>query len=341
MKEMPQQVAPGIYMLKVPFTLGLRSQGHESVTLCYLVREDKGWVMVDSGYNDKGSFDVLCSQLASLGISLKDIRWLLITHYHPDHSGLANRVRTASGARVVIHQDDWNILRNIVGSSEEWNIHGLVPWVRSLGVPSSELEIFQQTAMFGRDLFPRGLEVDLLLQGEENPIGESGRLRAILTPGHSPGHVCIYDEENKVLFSGDHVLVKITPHISPSHLTSYDQLGQYLNALRKVQHLDVKLVLPAHERPFTHLSQRVDELLQHHSHRLDEVAAALSDHILSPWEIACQVGWDVGEWEQMDGTNRVLAVRETVAHLQLLEQRGRVAMVEREGVNLYRLVENS
>lgn len=85
----------------------------------------------------------------------------------------------------------------------------------------------------------------------------------------------------------------------------------------------------------------MDEILQHHSRRLDEVAAALSGHILSPWEIACQVGWDVGEWEQMNGTNRVLAVRETVAHLQLLEQRGRVAMVEREGVNLYRLVENS
>jgi glyoxylase-like metal-dependent hydrolase (beta-lactamase superfamily II) len=182
-----------------------------------------------------------------------------------------------------------------------------------------------------------GLEVDTLLQGEESPIGDSGHLRAILTPGHSPGHICIYDEKNRVLFSGDHVLVEITPHISPSHLTSRDQLRQYLTALRKIQYLDVSLVLPAHERPFDHLSRRVDEILEHHGKRLDEVLEALFGHMLSPWDIAHRVEWAVGKWDQMDATNRVLAVRETVAHLQLLEQRGQVSPVEQDGVNLYRL----
>ena len=327
-------------MLEAPFFLGLESRDVESLTLCYLVQEEDGWLMVDSGYNDKGCYDAVCRQIDSLGITLKDIRWLVITHYHPDHSGLANLIKAASGAKVVMHQDDWNILQNIVGSSGDWNINGLVPWVRSLGVPPIELEGFREMATFGRMLFPTGLEVDILLQGEENPIGDSGRLRAILTPGHSPGHICLYDEKNKVFFSGDHILVGITPHISPSHLTSCDQLGQYLNALRKVQHLDVRLVLPAHERPFDHLSQRVDEILEHHSGRLDEVLVALSGRMLTPWDTACQVEWAVGKWNQMDATNRVLAVRETVAHLQLLEQRGQVALTERDGVSLYRLAGN-
>jgi glyoxylase-like metal-dependent hydrolase (beta-lactamase superfamily II) len=327
-------------MVGAPFFLGLESRNEESLTLCYLVQDADGWLMVDSGYNDEGCFNALCQQIDSLGIELKDIRWLVLTHYHPDHSGLANLIKAASGAKVVMHQDDWNILENIVGSSEEWNIHGLVPWVRSFGVPPNQLEGFREMATFGRRLFPTGLEVDVLLQGEENQVGNSGRLRAILTPGHSPGHLCFYDEGNKLLFSGDHILVEITPHISPSHMTSHDQLGQYLDALRKVQHLDVELVLPAHERPFDYLRQRVDEILEHHSGRLEEVLVALSGRMLTPWDIAHEVEWAVGKWDQMDATNRVLAVRETVAHLQLLEQRGQVALAERDGVSHYRLVGN-
>jgi glyoxylase-like metal-dependent hydrolase (beta-lactamase superfamily II) len=341
MKEKPVQIIPGIYMLEVTFRPDFMPQAELSTTLCYLVKEKDGWLMVDSGYNNDGSFNSLCGQLDALGISLKDLRWLFITHYHPDHSGLAYRIKAASGAKVIMHQDDWNILQTVVGSAEKWNIDGLIEWAKSLGVPSSELERFWEMATFSRALFARGLEPDIVLQGEENLVGEGGHLRAILTPGHSPGHLCLYDEKNKVLFSGDHVLLQITPHISPSHLTSYNQLGQYLDALRKVQYLDVKLVLPAHERPFSHLAQRVDELLEHHRQRLEEMLAALSDHPLSPWELATKVHWDVGSWEQMDANNRVLAVRETLAHLQLLESRSQVAMVERSGLSLYKPIKGN
>jgi glyoxylase-like metal-dependent hydrolase (beta-lactamase superfamily II) len=240
-----------------------------------------------------------------------------------------------------MHQDDWSILQATVSSSETWNIHAMIPWARSLGVPEPELEGFFEMASLGREFFPRGLEPDIILQGEMNPVGDSGRLQAILTPGHTPGHICVYDRENKLFFSGDHILVEITPHISPSHLTSHDQLGQYLEALRKVQPLDVKLVLPAHERPFTHFSRRVDELLAHHDHRLGEVVTAMSDRVVTPWDIARQVKWNVGQWTDMDATNRVLAVRETLAHIQLLEHRGLVVRVERDGPTGYKLANGS
>ncbi len=172
-----------------------------------------------------------------------------------------------------MHENDWNILRATVSSSDIWNIHGMIPWARSLGVPEPELEGFFEIASLGRDFFPRGLEPDIVLQGETNPVGDSGRLQAILTPGHSPGHICVYDRENKLFFSGDHILVEITPHISPSQLTSQDQLEQYLEALRKVRPMTVDLVLPAHERPFSHFRRRIDEILAHHDHRLAEVVA--------------------------------------------------------------------
>ena len=326
-------------MLKVPLLISFVERDDPFATLSYLVQTRDGWLMVDNGYNDKGAFDRLRQQLDSLGIALQDIRWLFLTHYHPDHSGLTQRIKEASGARVIIHQDDWNILRNAVGSSDIWNLDGLVEWAKSLGVPPTELQRFYDMASFGRQLFPRGLEPDVVLQGEENTVAGEPHLRAILTPGHSPGHICLYDERNRVLFSGDHVLVEITPHISPSHLTSYNQLGQYLQALQKIRPLDVDLVLPAHERPFDYLARRVDEILDHHRQRLEEVLVGLSTHASTPWDLASAVHWDVGQWDEMDATNRVLAVRETLAHLELLESRGQVIQDATGGVGLYSLVQ--
>jgi hypothetical protein len=103
----------------------------------------------------------------------------------------------------------------------------------------------------------------------------------------------------------------------------------------------VKLVLPAHERPFAHFSQRVDEILAHHDHRLAEVVTAISDRVVTPWDIAREVEWNVGDWASMDATNRVLAVRETLAHLQLLEHRGIIVQVERDGPTGYKLADGS
>jgi len=340
MKEVPIEMLQGIYKLEVPFLPGV-GEGNLSSTLCYLVRDGDGWLMVDCGFNEEHAFNAFRQQLDVLGIPVKDIRWLFVTHYHPDHSGLAARIKAVSGARVIIHQDDWNVLKATVSSVEIWNIHGLVEWAKPFGVPPPDLATFQERAAFGRAFFPRGLEPDIILQGKENMVGEEGRLRAILTPGHTPGHICLYDEQNRVLFSGDHVLVGITPHISPSHLTSYNQLGQYLDALRKVQCLDVDLVLPAHERPFDYLARRVDEILEHHRNRLDEMVVALSGCPLNPWDLAMRVHWDVGTWDQMDAINRMLAMRETLAHLELLESRGQVAMVARGGLNLYKLTDAS
>lgn len=341
MNKEPVQMLDGIYMMEVPLLTSFLEREETPTTLSYLVKTGDGWLMVDTGYNDKGAFDALCQQLDTLGISMKDIRWLFLTHYHPDHSGLALRVREASEAKVILHQDDWNLLRNAVGSDEEWTLDGLVEWAKSLGVPQEVLERFYTMATFGRALFPKGLEPDIVLRGEENPVAGEEHLRAILTPGHSPGHICLYDTKNKVLFSGDHVLVGITPHISPSHLTSYNQLGQYLDSLRKVRPLEVDLVLPAHERPFTYLAQRVDEILEHHRERLEEMISALSGHPSTPWEVAGEVHWDVGSWKEMEAANRVLAVRETLAHLQFLESRGQVVMVESDGLNLYKLANSS
>ena len=95
-------------------------------------------------------------------------------------------------------------------------------------------------------------------------------LRTIWTPGHSPGHVCFFSEEQRLLLSGDHVLPRITPNISVHAQQPANPLGDYLDSLLKVDNLGTEEVLPAHEYRFADLHGRLEEIIVHHADRLDE-----------------------------------------------------------------------
>jgi len=292
--------------------------------------------MIDSGLNHSTCYEALCHQLSAIGISLREIRWLVVTHFHPDHFGLATRIKAATGATVIMHRTDWEAVKFIMDAADSWSEDEMTSWACSMGIATAEMDDLRQVVSFGVNLFSYVSEPDLLLEGDEQTVGNTGELRAIKTPGHTPGHVCVYDRRRKVLFAGDHVLTGITTHVTPGVMGTDDQLGAYMRALQRVGNLDVRMVLPAHEQPFANLRQRVGELLEHHEKRLQQVLASLSDRALSAREIASQVEWMTGVWEGMDGMNRLLAIQETLAHLRLLQNQGRVTVVEEAGVNLFR-----
>jgi glyoxylase-like metal-dependent hydrolase (beta-lactamase superfamily II) len=321
-------------MLEIAFPQGWFPPDAPSATLCYLVRQRHGWLLVDCGLKHHSCLDSLLRQLGALNISPRDIKWLLITHFHPDHFGLASEIKALSDARVIMHRLDWEVLQFILKAAEGTASESFDQWVASVGVLPQELEGYNRAFEFGTGLFPLDARPDILLDGEDECVGDAG-LRAILTPGHTPGHVCIYDEKNQLLFSGDHVLMDVTSHISPAILGNDDQLGLYLESLKKVGSLDVQMVLPAHESPFTRLSERVEQLLEHHEERLQQVLSPIRGHVLSARDIAAQVEWVVGFWEKMDSVNRLLAILETLAHLRVLQERGLVTTEEQLGVNLY------
>lgn len=333
----PIEFASGVYMLEVPFPEGLFPPDSPPCTLCYLIKQSSGWLMIDSGFNHSSCFDALCEQLAALGLTLRDIRWLVITHFHPDHSGLASRIKAVGNPHVIMHRTDWDVVQLITTPLENWGT-GLEDWAGALGMMSNELEQFRHVAVFGRGLFPVTLAPDILLEGEDSAIGDTGTLRALLTPGHTPGHISIYDKRNRFLFSGDHVLLGISSHITADLFGDDDMLGNYLDSLRQVRLLNVDLVLPAHEKPFTGLSRRVDELLLHHEVRLDQVLSAVGSRPTSPRDIASQVQWTTGVWDGLDGMHRILAIQETLAHLHLLKNQGQVDMVQQDGKSLYKQV---
>ncbi len=332
--EKPPEVAPGVFMLSITFPKGWFPPDAPAATLCYLVRQRDGWLLVDAGLKHHSCLELLRQQLKALNVSPRDIRWLVVTHFHPDHFGLCSEVKAMSGARIIMHRTDWEVLQLIIKTAGGWSSETFDRWVTSLGALPQELDSYDRVFEFGTALFPKDVEPDQLLDGEDQAVGDTG-LRAILTPGHTPGHICIYDEKSKLLFSGDHVLLGITSHITPGILSDDDQLSQYLKSLERVRALDVRMVLPAHENPFVHLKERVGQLLEHHEKRLQQVLAPIRHQALSARDIASQVEWVVGFWEQMDSINRLLAIQETVAHLRLLQERGLVSAKEKEGVVLY------
>jgi glyoxylase-like metal-dependent hydrolase (beta-lactamase superfamily II) len=167
-------------------------------------------------------------------------------------------------------------------------------------------------------------EFTLLDDGSIIQIGDY-RLKCLLTPGHTEGHICLYEEEKQILFSGDHILYDITPHIE-SWAYEINSLKNYLESLDKVRNLHVKIVLPGHRNFFTDLAGRIDELKNHHETRANEVLEVLGKNTMSAYDIAGGMTWDIDceSWEQFPITQKWFAVGEAIAHLLYLESEGRI-----------------
>ena len=149
-------------------------------------------------------------------------------------------------------------------------------------------------------------------------------LRAIWTPGHSPGHLCFVSPSRKLLFSGDHVLAKITPMVAVHPQSAPNPLADYLDALTAVRELDVEEVLPAHEYRFLELRGRVDYVIAHHGERLGEIEQVVAEaNGVTCWEAATRLTWS-RPWETIPPFMRRAANNETLAHLVWLEAQGRV-----------------
>ena len=152
------------------------------------------------------------------------------------------------------------------------------------------------------------------------------RLRCIATPGHTQGHICLYEEDQKIFFSGDHVLFDITPHIE-SWAYETNSLADYMASLDKVSHLAVDLVLPGHRNFQGDLKSRIDALKIHHRERAEEVLEVLGNKTLNAYEIAAGMTWDIDceTWEDFPIAQKWFATGEAIAHLRYLEGEGRIS----------------
>ena len=326
-----KEILPSLYKIEVPLP-----GSPLKATNSYVIKGTERSLIVDTGWNREDCMEVLVSGLKECGVDLQRADFF-ITHMHADHSGLVSTL-AAEGARIYFGRADAEIMR--FTTPEHWE--KLVDFARKCGFPREELDKAIQSHP-GRRYSPNDfLNFCVLKDGDTIDIGDY-LFECIETPGHTPGHICLYEPGKKVFICGDHILFDITPNITLSS-EGRNPLKEYLMSLDKVYDFEVELVLPGHRSTFTNQKARIRELKQHHQTRLEEVISSLAKGKQNAFQVASQMTWDIGykSWDLFPPAQKLFAFGEALAHLKYLEEEGQVEReIEGEGLVFFTRVSNA
>ncbi|MES2171101.1 MAG: MBL fold metallo-hydrolase [Actinomycetota bacterium] len=282
----------------------------------YAFEDSAGAVhLVDTGFDSDRNLEAIEAGLVAHGHTLADVATVTATHLHPDHLGLAHRIRDISGAPVAIGR----IEQRAIDSREEGE--DFESAARGWGVPAERMPEVDAVAV-AREKSP-GFVADLLLDpGDTLPVpGRS--LTAVATPGHTDGHLSFVDDSLQLVITGDQVLPVIYPGLGLGSRLQVDPIGDYLAGLERIAVYDSYEVAPGHFYRFLGLAERCEEIASHHRRRTDEVEKVLKrTPDLPAWEIAGQLTWTAG-WENLKGMMLFSALMQTDMHVAYLRRAGR------------------
>jgi glyoxylase-like metal-dependent hydrolase (beta-lactamase superfamily II) len=326
------QVLNGVHQIKSP------CPGDASwYTNVYVIEGGDGHILVDSGWDSQESLWALQEGIKAANLKLRDIKKVVITHIHPDHYGLSSKVKQICGAPVAIHRVDAGFISprykdfdNLIKKTEEL--------LRQNGVPENELSQLKEASLWmNKYVTPDAPQVKL--EDGDTISNDTFEFEVLWTPGHSPGHICLYERERRFILTGDHVLYDTTPHVGLNPQSGDNPLGDYISSLKKLERLKVHFILPGHGPMFNALGLRIEQILQHHEERKRAIMQALRDGLKTAYEVALQIPWMVNEgnisFQDLEVWDRRMAVTETLAHLKLLMEEDRVGNVDMDSASLY------
>ncbi|MCS7143962.1 MAG: MBL fold metallo-hydrolase [Archaeoglobaceae archaeon] len=307
---MIEKIAEELYRIQIPLP-----NNPLKFLNSYVISADE-FLIIDTGFNLDLCYEEMLKGLKEIGVELSKAE-IFVTHLHADHIGLAGRL----GGEVYISQIDAEIAVDSVIHPEHWE--ELAKFYFKNGFPQNEAEKVSKIHPAVK-YAPKAVQFNFLDDGDLLEFGNYV-LEVIHTPGHTPGHLCLYEPDKKILFSGDHILFDITPNITHWD-TLEDALGDYLGSLDKVYELEVKVTLPGHRNFYGSHRNRIEELREHHKRRLEEALNAVKNGSRTAWEIAQHITWDLKyeRWEELPTMQKWFAVGETIAHLDYLERRGKI-----------------
>ena len=324
-------VAPGVWRIPLP----LPNDGLRAVNV-YVLETSDGLVLVDGGWAIPEAREALRSGLEALDAGLADVRRFLVTHVHRDHYTLAVALRRELGPQVALGLGEKPTL-DLLQQGDRRPLSAQVVQLRRLGARELADGLEEATAGVSIDASDWESPDEWLIDAPVVLPG-SRELEVVPTPGHTAGHVVFHDLDAGLLFAGDHVLPTITPSIGFEPVLQDLPLGAFLDSLALVRSRPDARLLPAHGAVTDSVHARVDELVEHHGRRLEEAAELVPKTDASAAGVAAALRWTRRgrDFAELDGFNRMLAVFETAAHLDLLVAQGRLAREEVDGVLRYR-----
>jgi glyoxylase-like metal-dependent hydrolase (beta-lactamase superfamily II) len=329
------EIIPNIYRLQLP--LPNNPLGYVNT---YLVQGDNGCLLIDTGWNNEPTLSSLKTQLAEIGANLENISQIVATHIHPDHYGLASRLKQLSGAKIALHY----LERDLIESYNDIDklIQQGVQMALTNGMPA---DMLSQLLTQMRATQPEMMEFaplvlpDVTLRGGEATSVGSFTFKVLWTPGHSPGHICLHEPNKEILISGDHILpdtntdVGLEPNFSPN------PLDDYLNSLNEIKQFKVNLVLPGHGHPFTGLQQRIEELIRNHKQRSSEIMETVKLEAKTAYQISSELTWMTNmnqvSWQDLPPWAARLALLKTLAHLESMSFGGKVDKFFKDSIIYY------
>lgn len=304
----------GIHKVNAPV------QGKYAGTNCYAIRGASGWAIVDTGLNTEQNRDMWKQFISTMGIKFTDIKGIYLTHGHADHCGIAGWLQQLSGAPVYMNPLEHGtnlIMRN------NWDDYFCS--IRRNGMPQKIIPKVRQQLETTRPLRDPMAEITPLESGTTVYLGDFP-YTVLLTPGHSGGHVCYFNEQHQVLLSGDHIIPEITPHVGLySDDGCSDPLNDYFQSLEATRNMNCKLVLPAHGDTFSNLAQRTDEIMISRQQRMQSIKESAGANS-TVFEVCIRVFGD---------SNLILAMADTYANLMHLVYKNELRLTENEELRLF------
>lgn len=318
-----REVIPGIDCLRLPLPFAL---DHVN---CWVLRGNGDVSMIDTGINMPDSVACWDSVLASVGQPNN----LLVTHFHPDHSGIASRFADA-GAKVYSSQIEWEIIEGLHAMDKQAYQDYYASWYSAHGIPQPYIDrVTQAGNTYKRGTLTPPTQCEFLEAGDTIELG--GRVFDVLKgQGHSPDMIMLYCQADQLLIAADQVLPSITPNVSLMPRTAdANPLLSFLHCLERLAELpEETLVLPSHGLPFRGLHDRIAFLQEHHRARLREIEQALTK------EQTAAALFPVLFGRKLDHQQMSFALGETLAHLSYLLHLSRVTQTEQDGVSFFRAV---
>jgi glyoxylase-like metal-dependent hydrolase (beta-lactamase superfamily II) len=323
--DMLEQKYHQIFVLKLP----LYNSPLQDIN-CYIIRGEKRSLLIDTGYFHPKAEKIIREALEELSIRPEELD-ILATHFHPDHVGQMEALASKTSF-LFLGAKDIEMMEMLTSKAYRDKMYDAAI---ELGFNRSDMLIASESKLFDNLIFPDTKKLCGLSEGDIIDVGQY-QLECIETPGHSPGHICLYEKEHKMIFSGDHILFDISPSIE-SRSVEDNGLEDYINSLEKIKQLDITRTFCGHRTCGGNPYGRIEEIIRHHMERLDEVKTILLENgPLSAYETASLMNWNIqAEWNHFPLEQKWFAVGEAAAHLVYLLNKGKIGSAIRDGVRKY------